>query len=220
MPSNYPDSRKTGQELRIETIAAMEAAIAASGFPDGWGFDLGPDAAQWDPAAEEFIGAGCATRPGNRGQLFQVELFHAPDGDPVAFAMKMGEFWKSRGYTVTAVGDIDRGARHFTELRADRSDGSLYAGVTAHTTAFNLGVYSECTTDPSLEKFAGPNGYRSFDWNDPNPYRPTNTPSITPYPRLTVRGPMAVLVTMSSTAACVNVGVDLERLSRQTDLSR
>lgn len=183
MSSKYPDSGKTGQQLRIETIEAMNAAIAASGLPDGWGFDFGPDAEQWDPATEEFIGAGCTTTPGNRGQLFQVHLFHAPDGDPVAFARKMGEFWESQGYTVSVVGGVDLGARHLTDLRADRRDGSLYAGVTAHTTSSNLSVYSECSTDPSLDKFAGPNGYRTFDWNDPNPYRPTNSPSVTPYPR-------------------------------------
>lgn len=183
MSSHYPDSRKTGQQLRVETIEAMNAAIAASGFPDGWKLGLLPDAQEWDPATKEFIGAGCTTGPGNRGRLFRAGLFHSPDGDPVAFARKMGEFWEGQGYIVSAVGDVDRGARHLTEIRADRRDGSLYAAVTAHTTSFNLSVYSECSTDPSLDKFAGPNGYRSFDWNDPDPYRPTNSPSVTPYPR-------------------------------------
>ncbi|MFJ8894484.1 hypothetical protein ACIRCZ_07870 [Leifsonia sp. NPDC102414] len=183
MPSKYPDSHKTGQQLRIETIAAMEAAIAASGFPDRWRFGLLPDAAEWDPPTEEFIGASCTTGPGNRGMLFEVTLRHAPDGDPVAFARKMGEFWESQGYSVTAVGDIDRGSEHDTSFRADRHDGSLYAAVYANTISFNLSIYSECSTDASLEKFAGPNGYRTFNETDPNPYRPTNSPSITPYPR-------------------------------------
>lgn len=180
---HYPDSRKTGQQLRTETLEAMEAAIAASGFPDGWKFGLLPDSEEWNPPTEEFIGALCTTQPGNRGQFFEVGLFHAPVGDPVAFALKMAEFWESQGYTVSAVGDIDLGPRHTTELRADRPDGSLYAGVTAHTTSFNLSVYSECSTDPSLDKFAGPDGYRTFNDSDPDPYHPTNSPSVTPYPR-------------------------------------
>ena len=183
MTSHYPDSRKTGQQLRTETIDAMNAAIAASGLPDGWAFDFGPDAEQWNPPTEEFIGAGCTTQPGEEGQRFQVTLYHQPVGDPVAFAQKMGAFWKGQGYEVTAVGDIDRGSEHDTEFRADRRDGSLHAAVTSHTVSFNLSVYSECSTDPSLDKFAGPDGYRSFDWHDPDPYHPTNRPSVTPYPR-------------------------------------
>lgn len=182
MTSHYPDSGKTGQQLRIETIEAMNAAIAASGLPDGWEFAYGPDK-QWNPATEEFIGAGCTTTPGNRGQLFEVTLYHAPGDDPVAFATMMGEFWESQGYTVSVVGGVDLGVEHTTDLRADRPDGSLYAGVTAHTTSFNLSVYSECSTDPSLDKFAGPNGYRTFNDSDPDPYHPTNSPSVTPYPR-------------------------------------
>ena len=185
MTSQYPDSGETGQQLRIETIEAMNAAITASGLPDGWGLGLQPDAKQWNPAAVEFIGEGCTTQ-GNRGQRFQVALFHAPVGDPVdpvAFATKMGEFWESQGYSISVVGGIDIDAEHTTDLRADRADGSLYAGVTAMTTHFSLSVYSECSTDPSLDKFAGPNGYRTFDEFDPNPYNPTNSPSITPYPR-------------------------------------
>ncbi|WP_391858045.1 hypothetical protein, partial [Vibrio cidicii] len=119
----------------METIEAMEAAIAASGFPDGWKFGLLPDAEEWNPATAEFIGEGCTTQPGDRGQLFLTDLFHAPDGDPVAFATKMGEFWQNQGYAVTAVGDIDRGSEHDTSFRADRPDGSLYAAVTAHSTS-------------------------------------------------------------------------------------
>ncbi|WP_295119494.1 hypothetical protein [uncultured Leifsonia sp.] len=183
MTSHYPDSGKTGQQLRIETIEAMNAAIAASGLPDGWGFDLGEDAEQWNPATEEFIGAGCTTTPGTRGQLFEVNLYHAPGGDPVAFATMMGEFWESQGYAVSVVGGVDLGVEHTTDLRADRPDGSLYAGVTASTISFNLSIYSECSADPSLRKFAGPNGYRTFNEFDPDPYHPTNSPSVTPYPR-------------------------------------
>jgi hypothetical protein len=182
MTSHYPDSGKTGQKLRIETIEAMNAAITASELPDGWGFDLGPEAEQWNPATEEFIGALCTTQ-GNRGQLFEVNLFHAPVGDPVVFATKMGEFWERQGYSVSVVGGVDLGERHLTDLRADRADGSLYAGVTTSTTGFNLSVYSECSTDRSLDKFAGPNGYRTFNDTDPDPYHPTNSPSVTPYPR-------------------------------------
>jgi|GEM_PF-1655350 len=184
MSSHYPDSGKTGQQLRIETIEAMEAAIAASGLPDGWGFAPRPDAEQWNPATEEFIGALCTTTgSGGRGQRFEVDLYRAPAGDPVAFARKMAEFWKSQGHTVSVVGGVDLGAEHTTDLRADRADGSLFAGVTSSTTAFILSVYSECSTDPSLDKFAGPDGYRAFDWNDPDPYHPTNSPSVTPYPK-------------------------------------
>lgn len=181
MTSHYPDSHKTGQQLRIETIEAMNAAIAASELPEGWGFDYGTDAEQWDPATEEFIGALCTTQPGDRGQRFEVDLYHSPDGDPLAFATKMAEFWEGQGYIVSAVGDIDLGPRHATDLRADRRDGSLYAGMSSSTTAFNLSVYSECSTDPSLDKFAGPNGYRTLNDSDPDPYHPTNSPSVTPY---------------------------------------
>jgi hypothetical protein len=183
MTSHYPDSRKTGQQLRAETIDAMNAAIAASELPDGWRFDFRPDAEQWNPPTEEFIGAGCTTQPGNDGQRFAVDLFRESDGDPVAFAKKMRDFWESQGYRVSVVGGIDIDDEHTTDLRADRPDGSLYAGVTASTVSFNLSVYSECSTDPSLDKFAGPDGYRSFDWHDPDPYHPTNRPSVTPYPR-------------------------------------
>ena len=183
MTSHYPDSRKTGQQLRTETIEAMNAAITASGLPDGWKFSLLPDAREWNPATKEFVGAGCTTQPGNDGQRFQVDLFHAPVGDPVAFVRKMGEFWASQGYSVSAVGDIDRGPEHDTENRVDRSDGSLYAGASANTVTFVLSVYSECSTDQSLDKFAGPNGYRTFNDSDPDPYHPTNSPSVTPYPR-------------------------------------
>ena len=183
MASHYPDSRKTGQQLRTETIDAMDAAIAASGLADGWRFGYGPDAEEWNAATEEFIGAGCTTQPGNRGQRFQVDLYHEPGDDPVAFATKMAEFWESQGFTVSVVAGVDLGPRHLTHFRADRADGSLHAAVMAHTTSFNLSVYSECSTDPSLDKFAGPDGYRKFNDSDPDPYHPTNSPRVTPYPR-------------------------------------
>ncbi|WP_431245654.1 hypothetical protein [Leifsonia xyli] len=182
MTSHYPDSQKTGQQLRIEAIEAMNAAITASGLPDGW-HAIGPNAEPWNPPTEEFLGAGCTTQPGDDGQRFDVSLAHTPDDDPVAFAKKMGQFWADQGYTVSLVGDEDRGPEHDTSYRADRRDGSLYAAIYANAIGYTLSVYSECSTHPSLDMFAGPNGYRKFDWNDPNPYHPTNSPSVTPYPK-------------------------------------
>ena len=183
MPSHYPDSQKTGQQLRTETIQAMNAAITASGIPEGWAINLKPGAKKWNPATVEFIGDGCTTQPGNDGQRFQPSLAHAPDDDPVAFAKRMAQFWADQGYRVTAVGDIDRSSEHDTSYRADRADGTLYASVYANTIKYTLSVFSECSTHSSLRMFAGPNGYRVFDEFDPNPYNPTNRPTITPYPR-------------------------------------
>lgn len=183
MTPNTPDSHKTGQQLRTEVIDAMNAAITASGLPDGWAYDWQPGGEPWNPSTEEFLGDLCTTDPGDDGQRFSIDLYHQPVGDPVPFARKMSDFWKRQGYTVTVVGGIDLGDDHTSDLRADRPDGTLYAGVTSSTILFNISIYSECSTDPSLHQFAGPHGYRTFDPSEPNPYHPTNTPTITPYPR-------------------------------------
>lgn len=169
--------QKTGQQLRTETITEMNAAITASGLPDGWGYGWGPDAILWDPDTEEFLGSSCSVGSGNL-QLFHVGLNHLPVGDPVAFAHKMGDYWKTQGYAVSTVGQ----AGGLIDIRVDREDGSLYGGVSASDTVFTLEIYSECSTDPTLEKFAGPTGYRDFDYHDPDPYYPTDSPSVTPYP--------------------------------------
>ncbi|WP_090107269.1 MULTISPECIES: hypothetical protein [unclassified Leifsonia] len=174
------EPQKTGQQLRTETIAAMNAAITASGLPDGWSTDWLPGGYPWDPDTEEFLGAGCSTENGSRRQRFDAELYHTPVGDPIEFAHRVADYWAHQGYRTSTVGDI--GGGHSIELRADRADGSLYAGVVGSDTLFNLGIYSECSTDPTLDKFAGPTGYREFDFFEPDPYSPTNHPTITPYP--------------------------------------
>ena len=176
-----PGPQKTGQQLRQELITAVNAGIAASGLPDGWEFLMGEP---WDPEMEEFLGAHCSTTSNSRRQLFEVGIVHALVGDPRAFVNVMGDYWKDRGYTVSPVstptpkpnGDI------FIAYRADRPDGSLAAGVTTNARSFILDFYTECSTDPTLDDFAGPTGYRTFDPLEQNPYHPTNSPTITPYP--------------------------------------
>lgn len=177
-----PGPQKTGQQLRVEIIEAVTAGIAASGIPDGWTLPMGQ---AWDPDTKEFLGASCSVaQTGTRRERFQVDLHHAPVGDPLAFADMMGDYWKDQGYIVSPVGTpaTGPGGRNYTENRADRADGSLAAGATAQDTLFVLSFYSECSTDPSLDRFAGPAGYREFDMLDPNPYYPTSSPTITPYP--------------------------------------
>ncbi|MGO4594246.1 hypothetical protein AB4Z18_10540 [Leifsonia sp. 2TAF2] len=169
--------QKTGQQLRTETITAMNAAITASGLPDGWGNSWTPGARQWDPDTREFIGASCSVGSGDR-KRFELHQAHLPVGDPVAFAHKMGDYWKTQGYAVSTVAQ----AGGLIDIRVDREDGSLYGGVAASDTVFTLDSFSECSTDPTLSMFAGPTGYRAFDDEDPNPYHPTKSPSVTPYP--------------------------------------
>ncbi|WP_139230606.1 MULTISPECIES: hypothetical protein [unclassified Leifsonia] len=178
------EPQKTGQELRAETITAMNAAITASGLPDGWTTLPRDEGFPWDPDTEEFLGADCSTENGSSRQRFVADLYHTPVGDPVEFAHKMAQYWADQGYTVSAVGDTANGLghQHYTDYRADRADGTLYAGVVGSDALFNLEIFSECSTDPTLDKFAGPTGYRDFDYHDPDPYHPTNHPTITPYP--------------------------------------
>ncbi|WP_460631529.1 hypothetical protein [Leifsonia lichenia] len=176
--------QKTGQQLRAQIIDLANAGIAASGLPDGWTYGAHPNLRTWNPEAKEFLGASCSTANGESRQLFLVQLFHAPVGDPVAFAHMMGDYWTEQGYIVSSVGTTATGpdGGNYTQIRADRPDGSLAAGVSAQDTLFVLEFYTECSTDPSLDMFAGPTGYREFDEQDPDPYHPTNTPTITPYP--------------------------------------
>ncbi|GAB3576570.1 hypothetical protein GCM10027406_09510 [Leifsonia lichenia] len=176
--------QKTGQQLRAQIIDLANAGIAASGLPDGWTYGTKPNVRAWNPEAKEFLGASCSTANGESRQLFLVQLFHTPVGDPVAFVDMMGDYWTEQGYIVsTVVPTITTpGGRNYTQIRADRPDGSLAAGLSAQDTLFAITFYSECSTDPSLDMFAGPTGYREFDEQDPDPYHPTNTPTITPYP--------------------------------------
>lgn len=180
-----PGPQKTGQQLRAQLIADTTAAIAASGLPDGWAYHPVPDADPWNPGTDEFIGASCSTSNGETRERFQVFLYHAPVGDPAAFVHMMGDYWNSQGYIVsTVVPTITKpGGGHLTANRADRTDRTLAAGATAHDKYFVLNLYTECSTDPTLGMFAGPTGYRTFDDLDPNPYHPTNSPTVTPYPQ-------------------------------------
>ncbi|HEY8281341.1 MAG TPA: hypothetical protein VIG28_02585, partial [Leifsonia sp.] len=94
------------------------------------------------------------------------DLFHEPVGDTVGFANRVADHWRKLGYIVTPVGTtaMAPGGLHFTEIRADRpGDGSLLAGVTAQDELFSLDFYSECSTDPTLDNYVGPNGYRTWD---------------------------------------------------------
>lgn len=177
-----PRPQKTGQQLRAELIADADAAIAGSGLPDGWAYDSLPGAAPWDPDTDEFLGAACTV--GSSSQLFQVMLIHDPVGDPIEFVHRMGDFWKDQGYIVSSVGDDVTGpvGDRQADNRADRADGSLAAGASAQTKYFVLHIYTECSSDPTLDLFAGPTGYRDFDMLDKDPYHPTDTPTITPYP--------------------------------------
>lgn len=177
-----PGPQKTGQQLRSELIADANAAIAASGLPDGWAYDSLPGAAPWDPDTDEFLGVSCTV--GDSRQRFALGLFHDPVGDPVAFVHRMGDYWKDQGYIVSSVGDDVTGpvGARSSHNRADRADGSLAAGASAQNKYFVLRIYTECSTDPTLGRFAGPTGYREYDMLEPNPYRPTDTPTITPYP--------------------------------------
>ena len=182
-----PDSapQKTGQQLRQQLIELANAGIAASGIPDGWAYNNVPGAELWGaPGTDEFLGASCSTANGEDRQLFLVQLFHAPVGDPVAFVELMGEYWTEQGYIVSTVVPTitNPGGRNYTQNRAGRPDGSLAAMAAAQDTLFVLEFYTECSTDPSMDMFAGPTGYREFDEQDPDPYHPTGTPTITPYP--------------------------------------
>jgi hypothetical protein len=179
-----PGPQKTGQQLRAQLIADATAAIAASGLPDGWAYDSVPEATPWNPETGEFLGSSCSTSSGETRQRFAVPLYHAPVGDPVAFANRMGAYWAELGYTVsTVIPTITApGGNHFTQIRADRDDGTLAAGVVGQDALFVLDTYTECSTDPTLDMFAGPTGYREFDMLEPDPYHPTDTPTITPYP--------------------------------------
>lgn len=179
-----PGPQKTGQQLREQFIAEASAAIAASGLPDGWAYDAVPEATPWNPETGEFLGSSCSTSKGETRQRFDAMLFHAPVGDPVEFVNMMGDYWAEQGYIVSNVGDpyIGPDGDSFAENRADRLDGSLAAGATAQNKYFIIEIFTECSTDPTLDMFAGPTGYREFDMLEPDPYHPTDTPTITPYP--------------------------------------
>jgi hypothetical protein len=178
-----PGPQKTGQQLRAQLIADATAAITASGLPDGWAFGPEPGARPWNPDADEFIGSSCSTANGETRRRFRVPLYHPSVGDPVAFVQMMGDYWTEQGYIVSLVGDpILAPADRYAENRADRADGSLAAGAAAQNHSFVLTFYTECSTDPTLKMFAGPRGYREFDMLDPDPYYPTDSPTITPYP--------------------------------------
>src|SRR5438309_196109 len=103
MDTTPPEPQKTGQQLRTETITIVNAAITASGLPDGWGSEWVGDSILWNPDTVEFIGAGCSTTDtGEDSRRYEVDLYHAPVvGEAVAFAHKMGDYWKAQGYTVT-----------------------------------------------------------------------------------------------------------------------
>lgn len=177
--------QKTGQQLRAQLIADVTAAIAASGLPDQWAYNSVPGAAVWgDPETDEFIGSSCSTANGETRQRFRVPLYHPPVGDPGAFVERMRTYWTEQGYVVrTVIPTITSpGGSHYTEIRADRADGSLAAGVVGQDALFVLTFYTECSTHPTMDMFAGPTGYRVYDMLDRDPYHPTNSPTITPYP--------------------------------------
>ncbi|WP_169725692.1 hypothetical protein [Leifsonia xyli] len=49
--------------------------------------------------------------------------------------------------------------------------------MTAHDDFFVLGFHTECSTSPTLDDFAGPHGYRT--WDPTNPDDPYNAPTET-----------------------------------------
>lgn len=167
MTTSPTGAQKTGLELRAQILEYVEDTLTASGIPDGWHHTNQRDGDPWDPATAEFLSQQCYTS-GNHidHQRLELDLFHDPVGDTVGFANHIAEHWRSRGYIVTTVvGPIMRpGGGHATEIRADRpGDGSLLAGVTAQDELFSLDFYSECSTDPTLDNYVGPNGYRTWD---------------------------------------------------------
>lgn len=179
-----PGPQKTGQQLRAEIVADATAAIGASGIPDGWALGTQPGSTLWDADAKEFIGVICSTTGSTPRRRFELNLYHASVGDPVVFANRMGDYWSGQGLIVSTVVPTvtGPGGRTFTENRADRPGGGLAAGATAQEALFVLSFYTECSTDPTLDDFAGPSGYREYDMLEPSPYHPKNSPTITPYP--------------------------------------
>ncbi|MGH1523207.1 hypothetical protein ACRAWC_03675 [Leifsonia sp. L25] len=179
----HSGSQKTGQQLREEILTAANDGIAASGLLDGWALVGG---GTWDPETEEFIGSGCTTTESgeHKRQRFEVGLDHPHVGDPMVFVNTMSDRWKDQGYTVNPIGTPFIGADGdiYIDYRADRPDGSLAAGVVANRSKFILHFYTECSTDPTLNDFAGPTGYRTLDPLEQDVYSPTNSPTITPYP--------------------------------------
>ncbi|MFF2773019.1 hypothetical protein ACFVUP_38560, partial [Streptomyces bacillaris] len=152
--------------------------------PDGWAYGRQSDADPWDSETDEFLGTSCSTANDEPRRQLELMLSHDPVGDPIEFVHRMGDYWKDQGYNVSSVGnDVTAPAsRRFSHYRADRADGSLAASAAAQTKYFVLHIYTECSTDPTLDMFAGPTGYREFDMLDKDPYHPTDTPTITPYP--------------------------------------
>ncbi|AGW40686.1 hypothetical protein O159_04900 [Leifsonia xyli subsp. cynodontis DSM 46306] len=174
-----PPPQKTGAELRQQLLDFTADALTATALPDGWRYGPLPDAEPWDPDTSEFTDLGCSTTDNNdKRQQFGLIIDHDPVGGAADFANIIADHWNSLGYPIEVVTPTmtNPGGNHYTGIATTLPNGA-WLMVRASDYIFTLDLNTECSTDPTLNQFAGPHGYRDFD-----PLNPLGTPTPIPSP--------------------------------------
>lgn len=171
VPQSSGARQKTIAELLTQWADLTNDAITATGDTEGWkdGTPLAQSAA-WDPAAEKVSLPPCSTVGSTEANQVKATVYHAAfEDDPHPIADKLTAHWESQGFTVTRTVDwTSPSGRRDVAIRAVRSDGVFYGlGVTSEIVAID--VVTECSTDPSIDEWAGERVRQRLKSLDPAP---------------------------------------------------
>lgn len=150
------ETNRTSREIFDGFMAASDAAIKASGAPEGWTFLNG---APWSSTYVEPIVPG-SCRPGEDStgpwQLAQ-QLFGPPSDDPERDREQMRRYFEDEGMTIIAEFEPEPGAppQATWTVTAEGKDGAVIK-FWANALGRTLKVTSECSTHPSMQEEVSP----------------------------------------------------------------
>lgn len=150
------ETNRTSREIFDGFMAASDAAIKATGAPDGWTFLNG---APWSSTYEEPIVPG-SCRPGEDStgpwQLAQ-QLFGPPSDDPERDREQMRRYFEDEGMTIIAAFEPEPGdpPQATWTVTAEGKDGAVIK-FWANSLGRTLKVTSECSTHPSMQEEVSP----------------------------------------------------------------
>lgn len=100
VPHSASGPEKTIAELMTQWAGLTNAAIAATGYIDGWTEDTPVAKSKpWDPAGGGVGLTPCATTTSDDASQVTAVVFHAPfDHDPHPIADKLTAYWESEGF--------------------------------------------------------------------------------------------------------------------------
>lgn len=153
----------TLDEQRAWVGAQFDAAIAASGVPDGWHSIYSREVLWAEGRPEDRDRTLNSSFPRNCGLGGRLDesLKNLDADDPLAAAQRVRAFWEGEGWTVTDIwSDPSPEEPHF---RADREDGALM-GFQASVDGMSLSVYSACSVNDTVMN------WQSYVDDEPNEF--------------------------------------------------